>query len=138
MTHRSFGRHPLVAPFALAALIAAGCASDPGGSGGSDAPLQSLVYAGPAVTIESHSPNHIIVVTTPTGGWSLIWDERADEAVYLTLRRPDSSFFHTQQLVPHRIGSGVPSGDPLAVHVRVLDHGESAGDQPYAMAASTG
>ena len=138
MTHRRFGRLPLVAPLVLAALIAAGCASDPVGSGGSDAPLQSLVYAGPPVTIESHSPNHIVVVTTPTGGWSLIWDERADEAVYLTLRRPDSGFFHTQQLVPHRIGSGVPSGDPLAVHVRVLDHDESAGDQPYALAASTG
>ena len=138
MTHRRFGRLPLVSPLVLAALIAAGCASDPVGSGGSGAPRQSLVYAGPPVTIESHSPNHIIVVTTPTGGWSLIWDERADEAVYLTLRRPDSGFFHTQQLVPHRIGSGVPSGDPLAVHVRVLDHGEPAADQPYALAASAG
>ncbi len=138
MTHLRFDHLPLVATLVLTALIAGGCASDPGDSSGPDAPVQPSIYAGPPVTIESDGPNHIIVVTTPTGGWSLIWDERADEAVYLTLRRPDPSFFHTQQLVGHQVGSGVASGESLAVHVRILDHGESATDQPYALAASAG
>ena len=138
MTHRRLGHLPLVATLALAALTAAGCASDPGGRRGPDATLQLLIYTGPPVTIESDGPKHIVVVTTPTGGWSLIWDERAEEAVYLTLRRPDAAFFHTQQLVPHRVGSGVPSGGPLAVHVQVLDHGEPAADRSYALAASAG
>ena len=33
---------------------------------------------------------------------------------------------------------GLDCGGRLAVHGRVLDHGESAGDQPDAMAASAG
>ena len=138
MTHHRLGHLPLVATLALAALTAAGCAGGPIGSGGSDGTFQVLIYTGPPVTIESEGPNHIVVVTTPTGGWSLIWDERAEEAVYLTLRRPDPDFFHTQQLVGHRVGSGVPSGGPLAVHVRIVDHGEPGDDQPYALAASAG
>lgn len=135
MTHLRPCRLLLVATLALAG---AGCAGESGGIGDSNASAQSLIYAGPPVAIESDGPNYMVVVTTPSGGWSLIWDERAEEAVYLTLRRPDRAFFHTQQVVGHRVGSGVPVGGPLAVHVRVLDHGEPAADQPYALAASAG
>ncbi len=130
---------PLALACLAAALLASGCAQTPTSTGpdGSQAPISTAPYAGPGVAIETRSTTHGIIISTPTGGWSVVWDGTFDtqDKIHLTIRRPDPDFLHVQQIVEHRIDSTVPSGNPLEVFVRVVDHNDRTGSSPYLSAA---
>ena len=103
----------------------------------SQAPTSAARYEGPGVAIEARSTTHAVIISTPTGGWSVVWDGTFDaqDKIHLTIRRPDPSFFHIQQIVEHRIDSTISSGNPLEVFVRVVDHDDHTGSSPYLSAA---
>ncbi|MCH7652963.1 MAG: hypothetical protein IIB14_04735, partial [Chloroflexi bacterium] len=94
---------------AMFAMLASGCAQTQTStmSDGSDAPTSTAPYEGPGVTIEARSTTHAVVISTPTGGWSVVWDGTFDaqDKIHLTIRRPDPDFLHVQQIVEHPIDS---------------------------------
>lgn len=96
-------------------------------------------YAGPEVSIDSWAPRHQITITTPTGGWSAKLDQVRDgegaRDVFITLRRPDPEQMVTQALVPHTINSTADARIPIAVYIRVVEHGADPADFPYRLAA---
>ncbi len=124
---------------AIFAMLASGCAQTQTSttSDGSHAPTLTALYEGPGVTIEARSTTHAVIISTPTGGWSVVWDGMFDahDKIHLTIRRPDPAFMHVQQIVEHRIDSTVPSGNPLEVFVRVVDHDDHTDSSPYISAA---
>jgi hypothetical protein len=94
-------------------------------------------YAGPPVSIKSGSATHTVVISAPTGGWSVVWDRKLEPQgqIYLTLRQPDPAFFQIQQIVDHQIDSTMPSTGPLEVFVRMVGHNDHTNTVPYASAA---
>lgn len=130
----------------LAAALLGGCRSGAArnGDNGAATPVAGVENGGsnPTVAIEPGDQRHIIVVTAPTGGWSLRWEKRVvrDGTVeeYLTVRRPDPEFAHVQAVTPHRINSNAPLSGPLKVFVRIVDHGQDAEDLPFKLAAKAG
>lgn len=88
------------------------------------------------LTLERFNDRHIVVVTTPTGGWRVSLD-RTDRnggvgEAFITARRPGG--MATQVLTPYRIETGLPADLPLDVHVRTVESGE-APKGPYASVA---
>ena len=98
--------------------------------------------ANPTVSIEPGYERHVIVVTAPTGGWSLRWEKRVvrDGTVeeYLTIRRPNPEIYHVQAVTPHRINSNAPLSGPVKVFTRVVDHGQDTEDVPFELSATEG
>jgi len=126
----------------LAAAFLGACAS--GGGSGAGAPSRPATsdqaYAGPAVAIDSATgPNHLIVLTAPTPGWSFSFDQvgPTDGDIYVTVRPPDPSLLYAAMIVEQKLDSTVPSGKPARVYVRMLEFGEKAGSQAYRLAKET-
>lgn len=90
----------------------------------------------PPMTLEASGAKHLIVVRANSGGWSVHLDKEEiqplGKRVYITVRRPDPAFIHTQALVDHRVLTDVPSSTPLEIVARVLDHGAKPNDRIYA------
>lgn len=125
-----------------AALLSAGCAQTPSNQSPQtpEAPVSDAAYTGPAVAIESRTGfTHQVVISTPTGGWSVVWDGTFDtkERIYLTVRQPDPEFFHIQAFVQHRINSTIASENPLEIYIRVAEFGDHSDTAPYLRAAHT-
>lgn len=116
-------------------LMSAGCSMP-----GRGEPYSTQMHrAGPLeVTLENVDKDHVVVITTPTGGWRVSLDEarRASTGgvtggaaggapgiaeAFITARRP--SGMATQVLTPHRVTTDLPADTPLDVHVRVIDPG---------------
>jgi hypothetical protein len=88
-----------------------------------------LGYAGPEIALGEASGNHRLTLTAPSGGWTFKLDT-VEEAyghrrVLVTARRPNPAFMHTQALAEHNIRVPVPTGVPIRVYARVLDHDAS-------------
>lgn len=90
----------------------------------------------PPMTLDAMSGRHLVVMRAPTGGWTLHIDKdelRPDgRRVYLTARRPDPAFVHTQALVDLRALTDVPADTPVKLVARVLDHAAKPDDRVYA------
>jgi hypothetical protein len=128
------------------ALLAAGalcaCASHSSSpTGGSGRPAVSdRAYDGPAIAIDSMTgPRHLIVVTAPSPGWTVIFDQVSDagDRVYITIRRPDPALLYPQVIVQQKLDSTSPIARPAEVYARVLGFNENAGTQPYRPAKAT-
>jgi hypothetical protein len=119
---------------ALAAALPAGCRS------GVPSPMPTTPhYVGPGVSIETVSDRHVVVVQSPTPGWSIGLDRVNEQVGYrevlVTLRRPNPAFAYSQMIVEQRLGTPVNSDQPVRVLVRVLGYGQPEREGKYAEAA---
>ncbi|MCC5823849.1 MAG: hypothetical protein LAT64_08880 [Phycisphaerales bacterium] len=90
----------------------------------------------PAVKLDQASGRHLIVMHVPTGGWTLNID-RAEvtpegRRVFITARRPDPAFMHTQAFVELRALTEVPVDTHIEVVARVLDRHDRPKSDTYA------
>lgn len=90
----------------------------------------------PPMALEASGSKHLVVVRANSGGWSVHLDKEElqplGKRVYITIRRPDPAFIHTQALVDHRVLTDVASPTPLEIVARVLDHAAKPNDRIYA------
>ncbi|GEM_PF-4269111 len=90
----------------------------------------------PPLALEQTNDLHVVAFRAPSGGWSISIDrsELAPDAtrLYVTIRRPDPAFSHTQALVDLHALSNVPSEQPVELVARVLDHDANPKDRVYA------
>lgn len=90
----------------------------------------------PPIAVDAASTRHLIVMRVPTGGWTLSVDK--DEVipdgrrVYVTARRPDPAFMHTQAFVNLRALTDVPVTTDIEVVARVLDRHAKPDSDVYA------
>jgi hypothetical protein len=86
------------------------------------------------LTVDTSGAQQFVVFTAPSGGWAVQLDRTRRELfsveAFITARRPNPAFVHTQSLVEHRVATGVPSTTPLTVYLRLLPHGQEDGE-PY-------
>ncbi|QOI99289.1 MAG: protease complex subunit PrcB family protein [Phycisphaeraceae bacterium] len=104
-------------------------------AGGGEPYAGEDVYAGPPVSLESSRGVWVVVVQSPTGGWSVavdrVTESRRRKDVFVTLRRPDPRFMNTQAVIEQRVATPVRSDEPVRVCVRVLDHDEDPDSRAY-------
>ncbi|MCC6662068.1 MAG: hypothetical protein IT437_14425 [Phycisphaerales bacterium] len=124
----------LAAFIGVVAALATGCGSRPG-------PVveQADAYRGPSVSIDSTGPLHVIILTAPTAGWEVSFDQArqalGDTEVYVTARSPNPAYMYAQSQVAQRVGTSVDSKRPVRALVRVVPYGLAAKDFPYRVAA---
>ncbi len=92
----------------------------------------------PPIRLETMNGRRLVVMRVPTGGWTLGVD-RAEvtpegRRVFVTVRRPDPAFMHTQAFVDLRALTDVPESTPIEVVARVLDRHERPDGKVYARA----
>lgn len=104
----------------------------------SDAPAVSRSaqpYEGPPISIDPGGPEHVLVLSAPSGGWSFIFDQVkpafARREVYVTVIRPNPAMMHTLTLVEQRLGTTVDKGTPIDVFARLDDYGANPSDVAY-------
>lgn len=138
--------HPT--PLALTALLLLiGC-------GGRLPPptVEPRPWAGPAVTLDSTTPEHFMTFEAPTPGY-LLFVDRIDRTrapspdsplgvgfrtVYVTVQEPDPAFVYPQVVVTQRLALGIPAGEPVKLFVRRVPFGERRTSKaPYRLAASS-
>jgi hypothetical protein len=130
---RSRQRRVLVSSLLASAAVAglgacASTGSDP--SGGGDKPTTSTdPYRGPAITLDSTGPRHLIIVEAPSPGWTVSFDQvgQSGEDVHITITRPDPGLLYPAVIVEQRMDSTLPAGQPVRVLARVVDFGAKAG-----------
>jgi hypothetical protein len=90
----------------------------------------------PPIAAEAANDRHLIVMRVPTGGWTLSVDKDevipAGRRVYVTARRPDPAFMHTQAFVNLRALTDVPVSTDIEVVARVLDRHAKPNSDVYA------
>lgn len=125
---------------ATAALCALACTIQLVGCASQAAPPDVAAdrYAGPPIHLEEDSSGHIIVVESPSGGWSITLDgvyeafQRRD--AFITIMRPNPLGMHTQAVVEQRLATFVPTNVPLRVVARVLPYSvKIEDDKPYSV-----
>lgn len=89
----------------------------------------------PPIALVETQGLHTVVMRAPSGGWTVGVDkaERTPEGMrlYVTARRPDPAFYHTQALVDLHALSDVPAETPVTVVGRLLDHDADPKDRIY-------
>jgi hypothetical protein len=89
----------------------------------------------PPIKLETTNGKHLIVMRVPTGGWNLTLDKTEvtpdGRRAFVTARRPDPAFMHTQAFVNLRVLTDVPADTPVEVVARVLDHHAEPDDRVY-------
>ena len=95
-------------------------------------------YAGPAITLDSKGPSHLVVLEAPSGGYGLVVDRVLERAgyhdIFVTVRTPDPRFVHTQAVTRLRAMAPLASTVPVRVCARVLGAGEPAEGDEYPIA----
>lgn len=90
----------------------------------------------PPIMLDTASGRHLVVMRVPTGGWTLIVDKAEiipdGQRVFVTARRPDPAFMHTQAFVNLRALTQVPAETKVEVVARVLDRHADPKDSIYA------
>ena len=126
-----------VRPALLAIAIGALAPFTEIGCGGQKAlpDLTSAPYAGPQVRLDASGDTYVVILSPPSPGWVVTLDRVADQykckAIYLTIRRPNPTFYYPQAIVEQRIGTSVLSPAAAEVYARVLPFDSRDGDQPY-------
>ena len=126
------------APIALA--FAALCIHQIGCSHSKAVPdVSKDTYLGPPVALDGSGQSYVVVAKSPSPGWVATLDRVAEQyrhkAVFVSLRRPNPSYYYPQVQVEQRIGTSVLTPETVKVYVRVLAFDEAAGGQPYALGA---
>jgi hypothetical protein len=95
-------------------------------------------YDGPPVRRSVVEGEHVVAIVVPSGGWELLGEnidrEFRDNRVYVTLVRPDPEMMHTQARMSFNVTTGVRADEPLAVYVRIVDHGAEPNDARFVLA----
>lgn len=136
----------LLAGTTAGALAIMGCeATQHGGSDGTDAHTgareidRSVAHEYPPVSLDSSGREHVIVLQGPNPGWRLDLDAvqttRDGKIVYATLRQPDPDRMYAQVITERRLGTTVPSTEPVELAVRTVEHGDASDAAPYHAAA---
>lgn len=90
----------------------------------------------PPIMLDAASGRHLVVMRVATGGWTLSVDKAEiipdGQRVFVTARRPDPAFMHTQAFVSLRALTQVPVGTNIEVVARVLDRHADPKDRVYA------
>lgn len=90
----------------------------------------------PPIALESVNDLHAVTFRARSGGWTIAIDRteiiQGATRLYVTIRRPDPAFSHTQALVDLHALSNVPSRQPVEVVARVLDHDADPNQRVYA------
>ena len=90
----------------------------------------------PPIMLDTASGRHLVVMRVPTGGWTLTIDKAEiipdGQRVFVTARRPDPAFMHTQAFVNLRALTQVPAETNVEVVARVLDRHADPKDSIYA------
>jgi hypothetical protein len=98
-------------------------------------------YAGPALSVDSRGPQHVVVITAPSAGWEITFDRAKPSLgfteVYITARKPNPAYMHAQATVEQRLGSAVDAKTPIRVLVRVVDYTSTADAAPYRQAGAS-
>ena len=134
---------PTRTPHALGLTLVAACLLFPAGCGvGKKMPWRSQEVitdpkpSTPPVMIDAASGRHLVVMRVPTGGWTLTIDKSEimpdGQRVFVTARRPDPAFMHTQAFVNLRALTQVPVETNIEVVARVLDRHAEPNDRVYA------
>lgn len=118
----------------MVAALPTGCGSRPG-----PVVREGEAYRGPGVRVEAVGSQYVLVVTTPTAGWEVTFDQSREALgtteVYVTAREPNPAYMHAQAEVAQRVGTGVAAGGPLRALVRVVPYGLPAKEFVYRVAA---
>lgn len=119
---------------ASAALVAPGCSLLPWGN--NDVSITAPNPDVPPIRLDQTNGRHLVVMQVPTGGWTVTID-RAEvtpdgRRIFVTARRPDPAFMHTQAFVELRALSEVSADIPVEVVARVLDRHQKTDSQVYA------
>ena len=89
----------------------------------------------PEIRLDRASGRHLVVMHAPTGGWTFGVDKSEvipdGRRVYLTARRPDPAFMHTQAFVELRALTEVPVETEVELVARVLDRHADPKDRVY-------
>ena len=92
-------------------------------------------YRGPPLSIESTGPQHRVILTAPTAGWSFRLDQtcrRFDHTdIFLTLTRPNPAYMQTQAQVRQETGTEIEPAQPIVLYARVLSRDDKPGKQAY-------
>ncbi len=79
---------------------------------------------------------HLLIMQVPTGGWTFTIDKAEvtpeGRRIFVTARRPDPAFMHTQAFVELRALSEVPADTPVEIVARVLDRHQKTDSRVYA------
>jgi len=90
----------------------------------------------PPLALESSNGLHVVTYRAPSGGWTVAIDrsERIADGtrLYVTIRRPDPAFSHTQALVDLHALSNTPDDQPVELVARVLERDADPKDRIYA------
>jgi hypothetical protein len=121
---------------APAALVAPGCSLLPWGN--NDVSITAPNPEVPPIRLDQTGGaggRHLVVMQVPTGGWTVTID-RAEvtpdgRRIFVTARRPDPAFMHTQAFVELRALSEVPVDTRVEVVARVLDRHQRTDSQVY-------
>lgn len=89
------------------------------------------------MALDASGDSYVIFVTSPTPGWIPTLDRVADQykfkAVYITLRKPNPSFYYPEGEVLQRVGSSVLCSEAVEVYARILAFDQPAEDEPYTL-----
>ncbi|MEM9372090.1 MAG: hypothetical protein AAGA55_00465 [Planctomycetota bacterium] len=90
----------------------------------------------PPIVLEAANNRHVVAFRATSGGWTISID-RTDivpdaTRLYVTIRRPDPAFSHTQALVDLHALSNTPIEQPVELVARVLEHDAEPKDRIYA------
>src|SRR5262245_56465769 len=131
--HR-LGSVPIALALAALCLIQIGCSHSK-----ALPDVSKDTYLGPPVALDGSGQSYVVVGKSPSPGWVATLDRVADQyrhkAVFVSLRRPNPAYYYPQVQVEQRIGTSVLTPETVKVYVRILAFDESAGGQPYALAA---
>ncbi|GJQ30128.1 MAG: hypothetical protein HBSAPP03_20120 [Phycisphaerae bacterium] len=136
-------RH-VVSWVALATCIATGALPLIGCRSFSPVPAFSdRAFEGPPISIAPGTSNHTVVIEAPHAGWSAtlscIRPGPGHQAAFVTIRKPFPGVIYAQAVVTLRVGTGIPSTEPIHVYARVVEHDAPSGvDDEYTLAAAAG
>lgn len=118
----------------VAAGLVAGCRSTP------QPPIEPGAFQGPTIRLSTDARQHRVVLEAPSGGWQFRLDQVRKRFggfdAFVTARRPDPTFNHTQAIVEQFAGTGVAPSSGVDVYARVIDFNAQAERQPYRLVLS--
>lgn len=128
---RRFVLPALLAGALLSGAFLAGCHSGP-------EIADNDPYRGPDLRVDSSRDQHQIVMTAPTGGWTITRELARQDAsgfeVFVTITRPNPRFVQTQAITEQRLATGVSSREAMTVYARQVEFDETPAG-PYARVA---
>lgn len=97
-------------------------------------------YSGPPMTVDSSEAEHIVVTSSPSGGWRFTLDQVREayqtQRAFVTMRRPNPALSNTQAVVEQRVATTVYRDNNIQVYARVVAFDDLDPATPYRLAVS--